>query len=48
MKQTIVISEDDYSDSIYNTIEWEHSVIIVRWEHDYENKRYTIDFKTID
>ena len=38
MKKRIIIKENEYS------IEWEKSVIIVRWEHDFEQKIYIIDY----
>lgn len=41
----VVISEMEFPNSIYNTKEWEQSVIIIRWEHDFENHKYTIDYK---
>ncbi len=41
----IIIPEDEFADSVYNTREWEQSVVIVRWEHDFENHKYTIDYK---
>ena len=41
----IVISEEDYKNSQYSTKEWEQSVIVVKWEHDFEKKQYTIDYK---
>lgn len=41
----IVISEEDYNNSQYSTKEWEQSVTIVRWEHDFEEKKYTITFE---
>lgn len=45
MKKQIIIAEKDWEDSIYKTIEWEQSVIIEKWEHDFEEKKYTIDYK---
>jgi len=45
MKKQIIIKEEDWETSIYRTREWEGSVEIVRWEHDYENKQYIIDYK---
>ena len=41
----IVISEEDYNNSQYSTKEWEQSVTIVRWEHNFEEKNYTITFE---
>ena len=38
----IVISEEDYKNSQYSTKEWEQSVTVVRWEHNFEEKNYTI------
>jgi len=45
MKKQIIIKEEDWESSIYKTREWEQSVEIIRWEHDYENKQYIIDYK---
>lgn len=44
MKKKIVISESDWDESIYKTIEWEQSVEILRCEHDYEKHIYVIDY----
>lgn len=43
-KKVVVVKEVDWENSIYRTKEWEDSVEIVRWEHDFENKTYTIDY----
>jgi len=45
MEHTIIFKESDYIHSEYNTKEWEQSVIILRWEHDYESKTYTIKYE---
>jgi len=45
MKKQIIIKEEDWNNSIYRTREWEQSVEIIRWEHDYEKKQYVIDYK---
>lgn len=45
MKKQVIIKEEDWANSIYRTIEWENSVILLRWEHDYVNKQYIIDYK---
>ncbi len=45
MKHIIKITEKDWIESKYRTKEWEDSVIITYWEHDYENKTYTIKYK---
>jgi len=45
MKKRIIISEENYKISEYSTSEWERSVIITCWEHDFELKRYVIDYK---
>ena len=42
MKKKIIISEEDYIISVYSTTEWERSVIITHWEHDFELKHYII------
>lgn len=45
MKRQIIIQEEDWSESVYRTKEWEDSVDLIRWEHDYVKKQYIIDFK---
>ena len=46
MSQRIIISEEDYKNSIYNTKEWEQQTVkLIRWEHDYEKHQYVIDFE---
>ncbi len=46
MSQRIIISEEDYKNSIYSTYEWEIETIkLIRWEHDYEKHQYVIDFE---
>jgi len=47
MKNKIVIEESDWCTSKYRTKEWEQSVSIIKWEHDFETKKYTIEFKEI-
>jgi hypothetical protein len=37
-----VMPEDDYLISKYCTDEWMKSVPIIKWEHDYILKQYTI------
>lgn len=44
-EQKVVIKEADYAASIYNTKEWENSVKVLVWEHDFEKKIYTIIFE---
>jgi len=44
MKKKIVIKESDWNDSIYKTKKWEQSVEILRWEHDYVEHIYVIDY----
>ena len=41
MKKRITIKEKDY----HNYKEWEKSVIVLRWEHDFINHEYSIDYK---
>lgn len=41
--QTIIISESDYNE--YYGVNWEKSVTIIHWEHDFEKQIYTIKFK---
>lgn len=43
-EKQIIIEECDWNDSKYRTVEWERSVSIVRWEHNYEENIYTIDY----
>ena len=44
-KKRVVIKEENYEDSIYNTNEWNKlpNVDIKKWEHDYVKKEYIID-----
>lgn len=44
MKKKVIITEKDWPESIYRTKEWEDSVTIIRWEHDYEKGQYVIDY----
>lgn len=44
MKKQIIISEDEWEDSIYKTKEWEQSVEVLKWEHDYIKKEYIITY----
>lgn len=43
-KKQIIIKEADWADSKYQTKEWERTVDIKRWEHDYKLKQYVIDY----
>jgi hypothetical protein len=43
MKKQITIKEEDYDKE--KQAEWEKTVRIIRWEHDYENKIYVIDYE---
>jgi hypothetical protein len=45
MTEQIRIKEQKYKTSKYNTKDWENSVTIIRWEHNYENSEYIIDYK---
>jgi hypothetical protein len=45
LEKQIIIKEEDWGKSIYNTREWEKSVEIIRWEHDFVKKQYVIDYK---
>ena len=45
MKHKIVIKEADYKDSIYNTKEWNRSVKVITWEHNFETKEYIIHYE---
>ena len=40
----IVVKEEDWEKSEYKTKEWEQSVKIVKWTHDYVDKIYIIEF----
>jgi hypothetical protein len=42
----VIISENEWDNSIYRTKEWIDSVEITYWEHDFQNKTYTIIYKT--
>jgi len=46
-EKQIIIKECDWKDSKYRTREWEKTVDIKRWEHDYELKQYVIDYDEI-
>lgn len=43
----IVIEEEEYDDCLYSTNKWCRENPIVRWEHDYIKKQYTIDVELI-
>ena len=47
-KKRIVIKEEEWKDSIYSTVEWEESVTINKWEHDYMKGEYIIDYVSSD
>lgn len=40
----LVIGEQDWDSCIYKTREWEQSVIVDKWTHDYELKQYIIAY----
>jgi len=44
MKNIIKITEEDWKESKYRTIEWEQSVNITYWEHDFVKKIYIIKY----
>ena len=44
MKKKIIVKESDWEDSMYRTQEWEQSVEIIRWEHNFLLKQYVIDY----
>ena len=46
MKQ-VTIKECDWSESKYKTVEWEKSVNITRWEHDFEKGIYIINYNDL-
>jgi len=41
----VTITEAEWPTSIYSTYEWECSVIITRYEHDFIKGIYIIDYK---
>lgn len=43
----IVIPEAEWDESPYKTPEWENSVQIKMWEHNYENKEYIIVYEPL-
>lgn len=45
MKKKIIITEEDWVSSIYQTKAWNDSVQVVRYEHDYERNEYIIEYK---
>lgn len=47
MKKKVIIEAADWPDSPYNTKEWENSVKVVNWEHDFEKSIYTIIFEEL-
>ena len=42
MKIKKIVEESEWEDSKYRTKEWEQSVNIVTWEHNYVTKQYII------
>jgi hypothetical protein len=47
-KNRVIINEVEYKYSKYCTKEWEQSVVITCWEHNYEEKCYKIDYHDKD
>lgn len=45
MDKQVIISEFDYYNSMYSTIEWESSVFIIKWEHNFITHMYIIDYE---
>ena len=43
--KVLIIEAEDYPTSIYITKEWEQSVKIVNWEHNYETNQYIIKYE---
>lgn len=43
----ITFSEEEYKNSSYNTKDWEQSVNITNWEHNYEKGEYIIKYTEI-
>jgi len=43
-KYKITINESDWSDSKYRTKEWEQSIDMTEWIHDWEKKIYIISW----
>ena len=44
-KIKIVINGDSWDNSIYKTLEWEQSVVIKKWTHDFELNIYIIEYE---
>ena len=44
---TFTVSEKDFFEYKFNTIEWEQTIEIINWEHDWIKKEYTIIFDEI-
>lgn len=44
VKLVIIVKEEDWDASIYKTLEWEQSVILDRWTHDFELKEYKLEY----
>lgn len=45
MKKKVIIKEEDWETSVYPTKEWNDSVEVMKYEHDYEKKEYIIEYK---
>lgn len=43
MKKKIEITEKDWNDNVYWS-EWVKSINIIKWEHDFQNKVYIVDY----
>ena len=41
----VIVNESDWDESEYRTREWEQSVKIIRWEHNYEENVYIIEYE---
>ena len=44
-KKQVIVEEADWQDSKYRTSEWDKTVEVISWEHDYMKKIYIIKYK---
>jgi len=44
---SFIINEEDYFKYKFDTQEWEQSVIVTQWEHNWVDKTYKISYKDI-
>lgn len=43
-----IVNEEDFYKYKFNTQEWEQSIIIKHWEHDWIDKTYKITYEEMD